>query len=252
MSNEIEAIWLHVYIPHLKPLLVGCCYRPPNTNSSYLDKLCDMIDKVGDFTNEMFLLGDLNINWNTIDCPLIFFFSSTDACGLTQVVTEPTRVCVKRDGSRTSTCIDHIFTNTAELCTKGMCILVGCSDHSLVAILRKTKVPKAGPKIILKRSYKHFKEDHFIEDVRNICWDSVLKKSEPDEAVENFNKLFEEIIDKHTPVRKRSIRSVRSPRIDNELKECMEHRDNAKKMAIRFNYESDWQVYCKLRNYATR
>ena len=70
----------------------------------------------------------------------------------------------------------------------------------------------------------------------------MLKKSDPDEAVENFNKLFEEIIDKHTPVRKRSIRSV----------ECMEHRDNAKKMAIRFNYESDWQVYCKLRNYATR
>lgn len=35
MSNEIEAIWLQVYIPHLKPLLVGCCYRSPNTNSDY-------------------------------------------------------------------------------------------------------------------------------------------------------------------------------------------------------------------------
>lgn len=141
-----------------------------------------MIDKVGDFTNEMFLLGDLNINWNAIDCPLKNkLLSITDACGLTQVVTEPTRVCVKRDGSRTSTCIDHIFTNTAELCTKGLCIPVGCSDHNLVAILRKTKVPKAGPKIIFKRSYKHFKEDHFIEDVRNICWDSVLEKNDPDE-----------------------------------------------------------------------
>ena len=93
MSNEIEAIWLQVYIPHLKPLLVGCCYRPCNTNSGYLDKICDMIDKVGDFTNEMFLLGDLNINWNAIDCPLKNeLHSITDACGLTQVVTEPTRV----------------------------------------------------------------------------------------------------------------------------------------------------------------
>ena len=32
----------------------------------------------------------------------------------------------------------------------------------------------------------------------------------------------------------------------------MEQRDNAKKMAIRSNYESDWQVYRKLRNYVTK
>ena len=59
----------------------------------------------------------------------------------------------------------------------------------------------------------------------------MLEKNNPDEAVENFDKLFEEIVNKHAPVKKRSIRSVRSPW--NELKECMEQRDNAKKMAIR-------------------
>lgn len=36
-SNEIEALWLQVHIPHLKPILVGCCYRLPNANSGYLD-----------------------------------------------------------------------------------------------------------------------------------------------------------------------------------------------------------------------
>lgn len=69
MSNEIRAILWPVHIPHLKPLLVDCCYRPPNTNP-YLDKICDMIYKVDDLPNEMCLLGDLNINWNVTDCPL--------------------------------------------------------------------------------------------------------------------------------------------------------------------------------------
>lgn len=56
MSNEIGAIWWPVHISHLKPQLVGCCYRPPNTNP-YSDKICDMIYKVGDLPNEMCLLG---------------------------------------------------------------------------------------------------------------------------------------------------------------------------------------------------
>ena len=33
---------------------------------------------------------------------------------------------------------------------------IGCSDHNIVAISRKTKVPKAGPNIVYKRSYNAF------------------------------------------------------------------------------------------------
>jgi hypothetical protein len=29
MLNTVEVIWLQVYLPHLKPILVGSCYRPP-------------------------------------------------------------------------------------------------------------------------------------------------------------------------------------------------------------------------------
>lgn len=105
-SNEIEALWLQVHIPHLKPILVGCCYRLPNANSGYLDKICDMIEveqlkstqievcEVCDYANKMYLLGDFNINWNSSDCPLKNkLLSTTDACSLTQNVTQPTRVC---------------------------------------------------------------------------------------------------------------------------------------------------------------
>lgn len=90
-----------------------------------------MIDKVCDYANEMYLQGDFNINWNSSDCPLKHkLLSITDACGLTQNVTKPTRVCLKRDGSKTSTCVDPIFTNSAERCTNVTSMPLGCNDHN--------------------------------------------------------------------------------------------------------------------------
>lgn len=146
--NEIEALWLEVNIPHLEPLLVCCCYRPPNANSDYLENVCMMIDNVCDHANEIYLMGDLNIGWKSQQCPLRNKLCSiTEACGLTQVVTKSTRECLRKDGSKTSTLIDHIFINSGDLCSKAISVPVGCSDHNLVAMVRKTKVPKGEHKI---------------------------------------------------------------------------------------------------------
>lgn len=37
MSLDMEVLWLQIHLSHIKPILLGCCYRPPNANSSYLD-----------------------------------------------------------------------------------------------------------------------------------------------------------------------------------------------------------------------
>lgn len=66
----------------------------------------------------------------------------------------------------------------------------------------------------------------------------MLTKNDPDDAIEAFNKLFLETIDKHAPVKKRTVRNVRSLWIDDELKDCMIQRDQAKKIANNSNYES--------------
>jgi hypothetical protein len=62
----------------------------------------------------------------------------TSAYNLIQVVSQPTRVVTNSTGIK-SACIDHIFTNAAEMCFKVVSKSVGCSDHNLVAISRKTK-----------------------------------------------------------------------------------------------------------------
>jgi hypothetical protein len=46
MLNTDEVIWLQVYLPQLKRIIVGICYRLPSPNSQYLDNMCEVLDNV--------------------------------------------------------------------------------------------------------------------------------------------------------------------------------------------------------------
>ena len=111
------------HLPHLKPILVGSCYRPPSANSQYLDNVCEMLDNVCDINRELYFLGDLNIDWLSSSCPLKKNLQTvTSTCNLVQVVSQPTRVFTNSTGMTSSTCIDHIFTNAAEISLKAVSV----------------------------------------------------------------------------------------------------------------------------------
>ena len=144
MLNTVEVIWLQVHLPHLKPILVGSCYRPPSANNQYLYNMCQMLDNVCDINWEVYFLGDLNIDWLSSSCPIKKKRQTlTNACNLDQVVSQPSRVVINSTGMKSSTCIDSIFTNAAEFCFKAVSKSIGYSDHNIIAISRKTKVPTA-------------------------------------------------------------------------------------------------------------
>jgi hypothetical protein len=55
--------------------------------------------------------------------------------------------------------------NVAEICLKAVFKAIGCSDHNIVAIYRKTKVPKAGPNIVYRRTYNKLCSDSYVVDL---------------------------------------------------------------------------------------
>lgn len=67
--------------------------------------------------------------------------------------------------SGVATGIDHLYLNTPETCSRAISMPAGCSDHNLIAIVRKTKVPKEGFRIIKKRSLKTFDEEKYVRDL---------------------------------------------------------------------------------------
>ena len=65
-------------------------------------------------------------------------------------------------------------------------------------------------------------------------------------------KLLIPVTNKHAPIKKITVKTDESLWIDEELKNCMVERDEAKGMAIKSSSPTDWQTYCKLRNHVTK
>jgi hypothetical protein len=82
---------------------------------------------------------------------------------------------------KSSTCIDHIFTNAADICFKAVSKSKGCIDHN---ISRKTTFPKVGPIIVYERSCNKFCSDSYVDDVKNSFWSVVCNDEQPDAALD--------------------------------------------------------------------
>ena len=136
--------------------------------------------------------------------------------------------------------------------TKTVSIALGFTDHNLITIKRKTKLPKAPSLIIHKRSFKHFNEARFIDEVKHVNWETVCLEEEPEAALSTFLRLFLQIADKHAPVRKTTVRANGAPWIGIELKALMKQRNQAKKLADSSGLPSDTLIYRKLRNRVTK
>lgn len=111
----------------------------------------NMLDRVCELNMEVVFTGDLNIDWllpnDTLKHQLV---TVTDACCLEQMVTQPTIICTNNKGINTTSCIHHIFLSEEDFYTKAVSVPIGCTDHNVVAIARKSKVPKATPRVVYK------------------------------------------------------------------------------------------------------
>ena len=59
--ESIEAVWVDILLPKCKPILLAACYRPP-THNDFFTLIEGILDEYDLLTNELYLLGDLNVN----------------------------------------------------------------------------------------------------------------------------------------------------------------------------------------------
>ena len=62
-SSEVENIFFDMLLPKSKPILIGILYRP-SYQSKFLDKLSMAISETDNFDDQVYILGDLNVNLN--------------------------------------------------------------------------------------------------------------------------------------------------------------------------------------------
>ena len=179
--KNTESIFIDIFLPKTKPILIGILYRPPDKND-FVKNLeetftnCNILDK-----QECYLLGDFNINifqngenvfekklsnskLNSIPFIVKEYLDFDFSYSLKQLISTPTRTT-----ENTATLIDHILTNSPHKIIKSGVVEVNLSDHELIYCTRKTTKLKSNKHNELNiRSMKNYTGEGFVELLKKI------------------------------------------------------------------------------------
>ena len=123
--------------------------------------------------------------------------------GLTQLISQPTRVTPS-----SKTLIDHIYTSNEDNISYVRVNKQTISDHYAIFGNRKLNcaVNRHSHQTITYRSFKHFDENAFINDLRQVPWEILESFNDVSECVQIWNILFLEIVNKHAPLKQHRVR----------------------------------------------
>lgn len=122
------------------------------------------------------------------------------------------------------------------------------SDHDSIYTVLKLKRQRPKPVYITTRSFKNYQQNAFLRDISMVLWCLVDCFDDIDDSLYAFHTLFNEVLDKHAPIRKVKIRGRPSPYIPDKIRELMKSRDRWRKIARRTSNADAWVAYTNLRN----
>ena len=79
-------------------------------------------------------------------------------------------------------------------------------------------------------------------------WEMVYQFGDPNLCWQVWKSLLLDALNRHAPLRHKRIRNNPVPWINPQIKELMRKRDYHKKKAIKYDSESQWELYKTLRN----
>ena len=217
-----------------------------------------MVEKFADLNlkdNEIYLLGDFNINLFQNGKYILNGKRSTTSQGsvhtminryrefcrihsLKQLITGPTRVTCN-----TSTLIGHITTNSTEKIFQSGVIDSGISDHQLIFCTRKVKRVN-----VLLISLKHYTVNLFDEGLRKVNFLNYERFSNIDAAYTDFLNKLMKIINEIAPSKEIRIKNNNQDWFDREVADLIHVRE---KLFLKFKKSKlhiDEEIYKKIRN----
>ena len=247
-SENIEHIFIDIFLPKTKPITIGILYRPTK-QTGFLKEVSTALQNITDFHNkEVYILGDINIY-------LIHFSEKTpmgirkytEFCalqGLTQIIKKPTRITEK-----TSTLLDHILVNSKDKISQTAVIDLGLSDHQMIYCTMKILRPKTGEKTFIKiRSLKHYSKENLNEKLTNVVFPNYSNYVDINEAYSDFIKKVSDIINEIAPTKEICIKNNTAEWIDEEVLEGIKTRDKLFRKFKKSKSNDDNEMFKKNRN----
>ena len=125
----------------------------------------------------------------------------------------------------------------------------GISDfHRMILTQLKLTFEKLPSKTITFRDYKHFNKDKFERDL------VLALASNPAStySYDQFLLMFESVLDKHAPVKRRKVRGNQMPFMNKPLRQAIMRRSKLRNLCHKSRKSSDWDNYRKQRNYCVK
>ena len=179
---------------------LGCCcvalfYRPPGSDISLLDTLfstlCDMFVLV---PHQLLLIGDFNIDYLIPASSLYFKLQSiVSSFNLTQVVSEPTRVC-----KTSETLIDLIFVSSSVFVKKCSATPpLANADHNGLHLIVSLNLPVKRSKPVTRNIWRYSLADfdRAAELLETVEWVSLLPTDNVDSYWSTWKTYFLQIME---------------------------------------------------------
>ena len=244
INSGLEGSVLEINIDKTKWLLAGL-YKPPCVKDNAFEiTFCKLLDEMFTVCKNVIVTGDLNFDMKKSNK----LIDICDVYGLKNKITGDT--CFK---STTASSLDVFLVSNAH--KFGTCLNtdIGLSDfHNIIGCSLKMNVPIRIKKIIHYRSYRHFDTDQFQEDLRNLPFDHCLSHDDVNEQMNVFHDIYSEVVNKHAPLKHKTIKKPQVPFMNCELKRAI-----FRKCMLRNKYyicrsALNWNLYKTQRNLVTK
>jgi len=161
--------------------------------------------------------GFKNVTWTNLLLEYCFL----------QMIKLPTRVTAK-----SSSIIDHMYSTHPEPIIETCVPSISISDHVPVCFTRRTSQSSFGRhKTISYRSFKHFDEHAFVNDLISKELDKCETSIDPNVALEYLYQQINSAISKHAPLRcKRVKRDMLPEWFNDDIKQAIKLRDHCHKI----------------------
>ena len=214
LDSDCEIAWIKMHIQGVKPLKIGCYYRPTDNNASNVYELGNSLDKIskrGSSLPNIFVTGDFNvpdIDWQTTrnkPNPQYGLEVNNSMC---DILTENDLTQCNDKPTRENNILDLVCSTNPDLITN-LQIYPGMSDHCLVIteLNMKAKLAKKKPRQIYL--FKRGNLDGMREDMENLYRNSFQGSDDtmPVELMwDTFKENMVDSINKHPPPRKQHLK----------------------------------------------
>lgn len=246
-DNDSEQLWVKFKV-NKQQFAVGVTYRPPDFSyNDFIVKLEQNLTYLLPHYDEIFCLGDLNIDMLSTSQASIKLNTLFDTYNLVQIVDSPTRFTLT-----SATLIDLIITTNNNIVENvNVLSLNQMSDHELIYCKLNITHKKLNPIYKTIRDFKYFKEDQFYADLMSIPFENIYDINDIDAKVHFLNENILYLFNMHAPIKTIKITKKYAPWITENIRFLMSLRDKACNKWRRTKNEAHHSYYKMLKNYTT-